>query len=330
MRRVFALLTLVFLVSCSPKPLGAGVTACLLLDGGASGAGFSEVWAGLTDAHREFGLEIKYVADGDLSGAFARLCAENCSLAAAFGPQAVSACAGNGSDAGNTKVILLAPEEEDWPASAVPAHAALVRFAHGDAAFLAGVAAALEARPGDRLAMLGLDTAQAAHLAERFRAGVLYANENYEAGAVLAFSSLRTASDALAQRAAADSLYAVGVTTVFSASGGTAVIDACRAARGKGLETFVVCSDGDLYANGLYGDGTRSCVLTSAVTRPGVGLQNMVRRFLEGAFPEGQTVLLGLAEDAVGLAHDNPNLSAETLMRVEQARAYLIGLGAAG
>jgi basic membrane protein A len=176
---------------------------------------------------------------------------------------------------------------------------ASVLFKEQEAAFLAGVAAALQTKTGK----VGFIGGMKIPVIERFEAGFL-------AGVKAAKSSV-TVDDqysgyfdkAEVGQSIASKMYASGDDVVFHAAGAT----------GNGL--FKEASDlkkkdptREIWAIGVDQDQSfmgPDVVLTSAMKRVDLAVKDISTKGKNGEFPGGKTTLYGLAEDGVGLAPIN-------------------------
>jgi basic membrane protein A len=73
----------------------------------------------------------------------------------------------------------------------------------------------------------------------------------------------------------------------------------------------------DQYDEGLLTNG-QSTILTSAMKYLGEAAYNQIDSYAKGEFEGGQTILMDIATNGVGLPQENPNLSEETVKQVNE------------
>ena len=121
-------------------------------------------------------------------------------------------------------------------------------------------------------------------------------------------------------------MYDKGVDIIFHAAGGVGVgvfSEAIERAT-NGQNVWVIGVDSDQYDAGLVGDTGKSVTLTSALKRVDVAAYDYIDAKLNGKFPGGQTISLSIKENAVGIPAENPNLSADVVAKVEEARKAIL------
>ncbi len=201
-----------------------------------------------------------------------------------------------------------------------------VFFAEHEAGFLAGVAAALQSETGKIGFIGGMEIPPVQKFGWGFTAGVAYANANYDTNAqVIDYLYQGTFSDVAAGQQIAASMFDKGVDVIHAAAGGVGVgaINEAKTRKTAGENVFIVGVDVDQYADGIIEDGT-SIILTSAVKKIDVAAFDYIKAHLEGNFPGGQVISLTAKEGGVGLPVENPNLTAETVSKVDEVLAGLI------
>ena len=201
-----------------------------------------------------------------------------------------------------------------------------VFFAEHEAGFLAGVAAALQSETGKIGFIGGMEIPPVQKFGWGFTAGVAYANANFDTNAqVVDYLYQGTFSDVAAGQQIAASMFDKGVDVIHAAAGGVGVgaINEAKTRKTAGENVFIVGVDVDQYADGIIEDGT-SIILTSAVKKIDVAAFDYIKAHLEGNFPGGQVISLTAKEGGVGLPVENPNLTAETVSKVDEVLAGLI------
>ena len=197
-----------------------------------------------------------------------------------------------------------------------------VFFNEHEAGFLAGVAAALETKSGKLGYIGGMEIPPVQKFGWGFVAGVKYANENFGTKAeVTDYLYQGTFTDVAAGQTLAAGMYNKGIDIIFAAAGGVGVgvFNEAKQRAEKGESVFVVGVDVDQYETGKTKSGA-SVTLTSAMKRIDVAAYNYIDDKIKGSFPGGEIITLALADEGVGLPKENPNLSADTIAKVEQAK----------
>ena len=176
---------------------------------------------------------------------------------------------------------------------------ASILFKEQEAAFLAGVAAALTTK-ADHIGFIG-----GMHNAviERFQAGYLAGVQATKPAVKVDIQYAGAFDKPEAGQAIASKMYSTGADVIFHASGGT----------GNGLFKEAVDlkkknPNQQIWAIGVdrdQNDMGPDVVLTSALKRVDVAVQDTAQKAKEGNFPGGKGILYGLTEDGVGLSPIN-------------------------
>ncbi len=218
------------------------------------------------------------------------------------------------------------PHSADFSEFRQEANVVSVFFAEHEASFLAGVAAALESKTGKIGFVGGMEIPAVQRFGWGFTAGVAYANANYDTTAqVVDYIYQGTFYEVDAGQQIAASMYDKGVDVIHAAAGGVGVgvINEAKTRRTAGEDVWVVGVDGDQYADGMIEDGT-SVILTSAMKKVGTAAFDNIQLHLNGKFPGGETFTYSVKDGGVGLPDENPNLSAETVVKTDEVLAGLI------
>ena len=106
---------------------------------------------------------------------------------------------------------------------------------------------------------------------------------------------------------------------IFAAAGGTGMgaITEAKTRAVNGEEAWVIGVDCDQYDDGIY-EGNKSVILTSAVKKVNEAAYKMIQDELNGTFPGGQSLVFDAKNDAVGIPQENPNLSENTVNKVNE------------
>ena len=197
-------------------------------------------------------------------------------------------------------------------------------FAAEQASYLAGVAAAAQAEAEGKTA-IGYIGGMESELIAAFQAG-------YEQGALSVNPDIQIFVDYVgdfANTATAQTLaqkqYEAGAAVIYHASGnaGNGVIKEAKERTEAGNPVWVIGVDRDQYADGTYGDGSKSVILTSALKRVDNATYLASKTVLDGTFAGGTVLSYSIMDDGVGYPTENPNLTAEIIAKVDEAVAKL-------
>ena len=122
----------------------------------------------------------------------------------------------------------------------------------------------------------------------------------------------------------ANTLFSKGVDAVFCAAGTTGVggLNETKNRALSGENVWAVGVDVDQYYEGDLGNG-KSCILTSAMKDVTGVAYDMVKAAVEGKFPGGTLLTLGVADDRAGIPASNPNLTPEIEAKVAEVAALI-------
>ena len=197
-----------------------------------------------------------------------------------------------------------------------------VYFAEEQSGFIAGVAASVELKEGDLGFIGGMEIPSVQRFNWGFQQGIKYANENL--GTNMSIKSENVVyqgsfDNVSAGQQLAATMYDNGVKAIFVAAGGVGVgsINEAKARVASGKEAWIIGVDVDQYEDGVYEDG-KSVVLTSAIKKIDTATFDIIKSELEGNFPGGQTLTFDVQNDGVGIPENNPNLSEETISKVNE------------
>jgi basic membrane protein A len=198
----------------------------------------------------------------------------------------------------NTKFAIIDDEVKE-------PNVASVLFKEQEAAFLAGVAAALETKTNK----IGFIGGMKIPVIERFQAGFLAGVQAAKPSVQVDVEYSGYFDKAEVGQSIASKMYASGEDVVFHAAGAT----------GNGL--FKEASDlkkkdpsRDIWAIGVDQDQSfmgPDVVLTSAMKRVDLAVKDISTKTKDGNFPGGKTTVYGLKEDGVGLAPINAKAPAK-------------------
>lgn len=122
----------------------------------------------------------------------------------------------------------------------------------------------------------------------------------------------------------ANTIYSKGVKAIFCAAGTTGVggLNEAKNRNLKGEEVWAVGVDVDQYYEGDLGNG-KSCILTSAMKDVTGVAYDMIKALVEGTFPGGSVLNLGIAEGRACIPATNPNLTPEIEAKVAEVEALI-------
>jgi len=201
-----------------------------------------------------------------------------------------------------------------------------VYFNEHEAGFLAGVASALSSKTGKLGFIGGMEIPPVQRFGWGYQAGVKYANANLGTKAeIINYIYQGTFNDTAAGQTLASGIYDKGADIIFHAAGGVGVgvFNEAKQRAEKGKPVWVVGVDVDQYEMGKISSGA-SVTLTSAMKRIDVAAYDYIDAQIKGTFPGGEIITLTLADNGVGLPETNPNLSADTIAKVDAVKQEII------
>lgn len=197
-------------------------------------------------------------------------------------------------------------------------------FAAEQSSYLAGVAAAMQAK-AENSDTVGFVGGMEDDLIKAFQAG-------YEAGVWSVDPTMKVAidyagsfGDASKGTSLAEKQYGAGANVIYHAAGGTGagVIKAAMEKAEAGETVWVIGVDRDQYEDGLYGDKTKSVILTSALKKVDVATYDVSKDFSDDKFDGGKTLHFDINNDGVGIPAENPNLTEDVKKAIDEAAAKL-------
>lgn len=193
---------------------------------------------------------------------------------------------------------------------------ASILFKDHDAAFLAGVAAAMHTKT-DKVGFVGgMEIPVIERFESGYRAGVQAVDKNIE----VMIDYTGAFDKAELGKAAANKMYSSGADVIFHAAGatGNGVFNEAKERKqsDSNADVWVIGVDRDQYEEGKVGE--HNVTLTSALKFVNVGVMDVAKRAQEGNFPGGEVLTYGLAEDGVGLADSRGALSDDVTKAVDE------------
>ncbi|WP_123041228.1 BMP family lipoprotein [Cohnella candidum] len=224
----------------------------------------------------------------------------------------------------DAKFVLIdgAPHKADDTTAVVKENSVSIFFAEHESGFVAGVATALQLKEGEAGFIGGMEIPPVQKYNWGFQQGIKYANDNLGTKISIKKENViyqGTFSDVAAGQQIAAQMYDRGVKVIFTAAGGVGVgaIKEAITRGDAGKEVWIVGVDVDQYQDGMKKDG-KSIVLTSAMKKIDQAAYDMVKAETEGKFPGGQTLTFDSKNDGVGIPAENPNLSQDTVTKVNE------------
>lgn len=196
-----------------------------------------------------------------------------------------------------------------------------IYFNEHESAFLAGIASALETETGKLGFIGGIANDAVKKFGWGFVAGVAYANQTYDTNAyVTDYVYSGSFSDVSMGQSLAGGMFDKGIDTIMHAAGGVGV-GAMTEAKTRG-NVKIVGVDVDQYHEGLTSDGS-SIILTSAMKNIDVAVKEHLAHYVNGDFKGGQVFTLGITDNGVDIPSENPNLTEDTIAKVEEAKEQI-------
>lgn len=200
-------------------------------------------------------------------------------------------------------------------------------FQEQEAAFLAGVAMALQLKEGEVGFIGGMEIPPVQQFDWGFRQGISYVNSQYHTDVRMKVKNRvfqGSFDNVAAGQQIASRMYDDGVKAIFQAAGGVGVgaINEAKARAMSGDEVWIIGVDMDQYDDGLIGDD-KSVILTSALKRMDLATYKMIELEMKGSFPGGKVLTLGITDNCVGIPDENPNLDAEVEEKVRKVAAAM-------
>ncbi len=197
-----------------------------------------------------------------------------------------------------------------------------ISFLENEAAFLAGVAAALQLQEGKAGFIGGMEIPPVQKFNWGWQQGIKYANEHFGTKIELDpenFIYQGGFSDIAAGQQLAASMYDRGVTVIHAAAGGVGVgvMNEAKNRVQSGEKVWVVGCDVDQYDDGKIANGS-SIILTSAMKYLDKASYDMIKADLADKFEGGKSLLFSVKEDGVGIPSVNPNLSDDVQKKVNE------------
>ena len=180
---------------------------------------------------------------------------------------------------------------------------ASVTFAEEEGSFLAGVAAAYKTET-NKVGFIGGVTSP---LIKRFETGFVAGVKSVNPDIEVQIQYAESFSDEGMGRSIANNMYSSGADVIYHASGavGLGVFTEARnrVENDPDSAVWVIGVDRDQYEQGQQGD--RNVTLTSMVKRVDIAVQEVATRAMNGEFPGGEHLILGIDDGAISIADTN-------------------------
>ncbi|WP_195958843.1 BMP family lipoprotein [Clostridium saudiense] len=285
-------------------------------------------WEGIKEAEKSFGLETTFMQpNGESESSYLteiqNLYDSGYKFIVTPGYKFETAIYKAQSQYEDAKFILIDGEPNDGNDNYLVAdNTVAVYFAEEQSGFIAGVASAVQLQDGDFGFIGGMEIPSVKKFNYGFQQGVAYANEHYGTNVSLKAENIvysgSFSDTALGQQLSAQ-MYDNGVKAIFTAAAGVniGVITEAKTRVANGQEAWVIGVDSDQYDDGIY-EGNKSVVLTSAIKKIDEAAYQIIEDEINGEFPGGQVLRFDAKNDAVGIPSENPNLSDDTIAKVNE------------
>ena len=285
-------------------------------------------WEGIKEAEKSFGLETTFMQpNGESESSYLteiqNLYDSGYKFIVTPGYKFETAIYKAQSQYEDAKFVLIDGEPNDGNDNYLVAdNTVAVYFAEEQSGFIAGVASAVQLQDGDFGFIGGMEIPSVKKFNYGFQQGVAYANEHYGTNVSLKAENIvysgSFSDTALGQQLSAQ-MYDNGVKAIFTAAAGVniGVITEAKTRVANGQEAWVIGVDSDQYDDGIY-EGNKSVVLTSAIKKIDEAAYQIIEDEINGQFPGGQVLRFDAKNDAVGIPSENPNLSDDTIAKVNE------------
>lgn len=190
-----------------------------------------------------------------------------------------------------------------------------IMFNEHEAGFLTGIASALQTKTGKLAFLGGVEVPAVQHYGYGFVSGVAYANKVLGTQAqVIDYLYQGTFTDYAAGQAIAGGMFDKGIDIIQHAGGGVGTGAITEAKQRE--DVYIVGVDTNQYNEGINDES--SVILTSAMKHINVAVVKHLEKYVKNDFAGGEVITMTLAEDAVGIPSENPNLTEETLVKINE------------
>lgn len=180
-----------------------------------------------------------------------------------------------------------------------------VMFAEHEGSFLAGLAAAKKTQAKKVGFIGGVDS----DLIQKFEAGYVVGIHTIDPQIEVDIQYVDDFNDVETAQQLAKDMYDEGVDIIYHAAGnagnGIFAEATARQAKQKDKDIWVIGADRDQYEEGLLANGNESVTLTSMVKRVDLAVYDVASALASHAFPSGEILVFGLADEGVALTNTN-------------------------
>lgn len=195
---------------------------------------------------------------------------------------------------------------------------ASITFKEQQGSFLVGVAAGIMTKTNKIGFVGGVKSAVISRFENGFKAGVKAVNPN----AQIYIQYAGSFDNAAKGGQIAKTMYSKGADIVFAAAGatGNGVFTEAKNRAKNGKKVWVIGVDRDQYDLGL----PENVTLTSMVKHVNKAVYKVSTETMNGKFPGGKHVVLGLKENAVGISKHKKNLSSKALKKIKMYKKKIL------
>lgn len=192
-------------------------------------------------------------------------------------------------------------------------------FNEHEGSYLVGVAAAQMAKKAGK-DTVGFIIGMESETMNKFWAGYQQGVYSIDPKMKILYTNIDSFDSEEKGKSAASLQYEDGAYVIFHAAGaaGMGVIKEAADRREAKKDVWVIGVDTDQYEYGIYGDGSKSAVLTSMLKRVDTASYNAAKAIAEGTF-KGGVVTYSLKDGGVGIPEENPNLPEDVTKKVSEA-----------
>ena len=210
----------------------------------------------------------------------------------------------------------------DWVAGS---NVMQMTFSEHEGSYLVGVAAALKAQAdGIKDAKFGFIGGIPGPVITKFEMGWVQGIKSVLPDAKIVDYYANDWGKPELAKAQAKNWYDSGVYAIFSAAGGTGngTIAQAKEYRSQGKNVWAIGVDSDQFADGVYAEG-KSAVLTSMLKRVETASKYALEAVKNKTF-KAEVVVLDTKAEGVGFSDKNPELGADIVAKVNEAKAKIV------
>ncbi len=305
---------------------GEGFSSKMVTDvGGVDDRSFNEsAWAGLTEFGEDYPeADVDYIQSGDAADYLPnlqQLAREGTDLTFAIGflmADDIRDVAQQNPDQNFAIVDEVVTDDDGNPID----NLASITFGEHEGSFLVGAIAALQSESGEVGFLGGVESPLIQKFEYGFKAGVEFVDPDVE----IVSQYAQDFNDASTGQNIADTMYSGGADIIYHAAGGTGngLFTEAIDRNESGEEVWAIGVDQDqALTEGEWSEG--NVILTSMVKRVDSAVYNISEETMNGEFPGGETVELGLEDDGVGIAESDENVTDEALDLVEELEQMIL------